>query len=166
MGTLYEQGLSVDVNHSHAYDCYKKAADLGHVKANTKVGHYYYSGILTDAHQEQHNLRERDSEDVYGAGASTAYAETVSDASVKPECYKVQPDRKLALKRYLKAAKLGDSEACNCVALLIEKDNSIGAVDFYRRALELDDNNSDALFNMALLYFTDKQEEEWHDEAI
>jgi len=24
---------------------YKKASDLGHVKATTKLGHFYYSGI-------------------------------------------------------------------------------------------------------------------------
>ena len=46
--------------------------------------------------------------------------------------YIVQPDRKLALQHYIMAGKLGESEACNCVGLMLEeKDNAIGAVTFY-----------------------------------
>ena len=45
MGHLYEEGLSVDKNLPAAFECFKKAADLGCRKSNTKVGHYIYSGV-------------------------------------------------------------------------------------------------------------------------
>ena len=67
---------------------------------------------------------------------------------------------------YLKAGKKGDSEACNCAALLIERDNPVGAVDLYKRALELDERNTEAMVNMALLYYNKRDEQEWHLEAI
>ena len=72
----------------------------------------------------------------------------------------------MALKMYLRAAKKGDSEACNCAALLLEKDNAVGAVDLYKRALELNERNTEAMVNMALLYYNKNEEKEWHVEAI
>ena len=66
--------------------------------------------------------------------------------------YLVAPDRKLALKHYIKAADLGEDEACNSVALIIEKENPIDAVNWYKKALEIRETNTDALFNMAMLY--------------
>jgi TPR repeat protein len=71
-----------------------------------------------------------------------------------------------ALKRYLKSAKLGDSEASNCAGLMLEKINPVEAVDCYRRALELDAKNTDAMLNMALLYYTTKDEKDQHEEAL
>jgi TPR repeat protein len=68
--------------------------------------------------------------------------------------YAIKPDRVKALKRYLKSAKNGDSEACNSAGLMLENVNPVDAVDCYRRALELDDKNTDAMLNMALLYYT------------
>ena len=53
---------------------------------------------------------------------------------------------------------MGDSEACNCAALLLEQDNPIDAVELYKRALELDENNSDVMVNMALLYYNKREE--------
>ena len=44
-GVLYEKGQSVDQSMKKAFDCYKRAAELGHAKAYTKLGHCYYSGI-------------------------------------------------------------------------------------------------------------------------
>jgi len=64
----------------------------------------------------------------------------------------VAPDRKLALKHYIKAADLGEDEACNSVALIIEKENPIDAVNWYKKALEIRETNTDAMFNMAMLY--------------
>ena len=61
---------------------------------------------------------------------------------------------------------MGDSEACNCAALILETDNPIDAVELYKRALELDENNTDAMVNMALLYYNKREEQEWHCEAI
>jgi TPR repeat protein len=39
-------------------------------------------------------------------------------------------------------------------------------VNCYKLALALDPNNTNAMFNMALLYYTNLQEKEWHKEAI
>ncbi len=80
--------------------------------------------------------------------------------------YSLKPDRMQALKRYLKSAKLGDSEASNCAGLMLEKINPVEAVDCYRRALELDAKNTDAMLNMALLYYTTKDEKDQHEEAL
>ena len=77
-----------------------------------------------------------------------------SNADVDDFKYAIKPDRVNALKRYLKSAKHGDSEACNSAGLMLEKINPVEAVDCYRRALEIDDKNSDAILNMALLYYT------------
>lgn len=64
----------------------------------------------------------------------------------------------MALKTYMRAGKKGDSEACNCAALIVERDNPIGAVDLYKRALELNDRNTEAMVNMALLYYNKREE--------
>ncbi len=45
MGKLYEKGLSVDHNLKTAFECYSKAASLGHSKAHLKIGNSYYTGI-------------------------------------------------------------------------------------------------------------------------
>ena len=45
LGLFYELGLSVDINHQHAFNYYEKAAYLGHVKSIVKLGHLTYSGI-------------------------------------------------------------------------------------------------------------------------
>lgn len=45
LGMLFEEGLSVDINHENAYKYYKRAADQGYSKALTKLGHFYYSGF-------------------------------------------------------------------------------------------------------------------------
>ena len=68
------------------------------------------------------------------------------------------PNRELALKMYLRAGKKGDSEACNCAALILERDNPVQGVDLYKRALELDERNTDAMFNLALLYYNKREE--------
>lgn len=67
---------------------------------------------------------------------------------------------------YIKAGKKGDSEACNCAALIIEQENPIAAVDLYKKALELDERNTDAMVNMSLLYYNKREEQEWHLEAV
>ena len=59
---------------------------------------------------------------------------------------------------YLRAGKKGDSEACNCAALILERDNPVQGVDLYKRALELDERNTDAMFNLALLYYNKREE--------
>jgi TPR repeat protein len=45
MGYIYEKGIQVDKDLMEAMTHYQKASDLGHVKATTKLGHFYYSGI-------------------------------------------------------------------------------------------------------------------------
>jgi len=42
LGVFYEQGLSVDVNHEHAFKYYEAASKGQHPKALTKLGHLYY----------------------------------------------------------------------------------------------------------------------------
>ena len=79
-------------------------------------------------------------------------------AALQLDQYYVKPDSKEALKRYLKSGKKGDSEACNCAALIIERDNPIEAVNLYKKAIELNAYNSNAMFNMALLYYNKKDE--------
>ena len=69
------------------------------------------------------------------------------------------------MKKYLKAGRKGDSEAYNCSGLMIEELNPIEAVEMYKKAIAID-GNSDSMFNMALLYYTNKDEAEWHKEAI
>ncbi len=39
-------------------------------------------------------------------------------------------------------------------------------MDYFKKAIALDENNTDAMFNMALLYYSKKEEEEWHNEAL
>ena len=80
--------------------------------------------------------------------------------------FKVKPDPQLALKKYIRAGRRGDSEAYNCAGLIIEDINPIEAVEYYKRAIALDENNTDAMFNMALLYYSKKEESEWHQEAL
>lgn len=76
------------------------------------------------------------------------------------------PDKEIALRKYIRAGRKGDSEAYNCAGLLIENTNPIDAVDFYKKAIAIDPNNSNALFNMALLYYCTNEEKEWQNEAI
>ena len=147
MGHLYEEGLSVDKNLPAAFECFKKAADLGCRKSNTKVGHYLYSGVPA------HNYDDIILEDI-----DLSTEEDMSLLGINNEKYYINPDRKLALKRYLKSAKLGDPEACNCAALILEKDNPIDAVELYKKALEIDENNTDVMVNMALLYYNKNEE--------
>ena len=47
MGLLFEGGKGVDKNYSYAFQYFKKAADLNHVKAMTKLAHFYYSGVVS-----------------------------------------------------------------------------------------------------------------------
>ena len=119
-----------------AFKCYEKAADLGHVKATTKLGHLYYSGVNKQSFSYGYND------------------------------YVIAPDRQLALKKYIRAGRKGDSEAYNCAGLLIENTNPIDAVDFYKKAIAIDPKNTNAMFNMALLYYCTMEEKEWHKEAI
>ena len=72
----------------------------------------------------------------------------------------------MALKKYIRAGRRGDSEAFNCAGLLIEETNPIDAVEYYKKAIALDDTNTDAMFNMALLYYSKKEEAEWHQDAL
>jgi TPR repeat protein len=48
MGFLSEQGLSVDKNLKAAFEHYLRASELGHVKATTKLAHFYYSGVRAE----------------------------------------------------------------------------------------------------------------------
>ena len=155
MGVLYENGFSVDRNMEAALDCFVKAADLGCVKSNTKVANMYYSGV------KAHKFEDFDDDELQD------FLETqTSEGDFDKMKYAVKPDRVKALKRYLKSAKNGDTEACNSAGLMLEKINQVDAVDCYRRALELDQNNTDAMLNMALLYYTSQEEQEWHEEAL
>ena len=45
MGVLFEQGLSVDVDHERAFFYFEQASLRGHMSAFTKLGHFYYSGV-------------------------------------------------------------------------------------------------------------------------
>ena len=118
---------------------YEKASLQGHAKATTKLGNLYYSGI------------QKKSQDL-------AFGSSID--------YDLEPDRDLALKKYIRAGRRGDSEAYNCAGLVIEATNPIDAVEFYKKAIALDQNNTNAMFNMALLYYNKKEEAEWHSEAI
>ena len=156
LGHLYENGLSVDKNIPAAFECFKKAADLGCRKSNTKVGHYLYSGI------RQHSYGELNLEDVDHLSTE----EDISLLGTGADRYHILPDRRMALRRYLKSSRMGDPEACNCAGLILEQDNPIDAVELYKRGLELDQNNTDIMVNMALLYYNKREEQEWHFEAI
>ena len=121
-----------------AFIHYERASDLGHAKACTKLGHLYYSGIPSaDIRLGQ---------------------QTVS--------YWLEPNKETAFNKYSRAGKRGDSEAYNCAGLIMEQLNPVEAVDLYRKAIALDANNTDAMFNMALLYYNSKDESEWHEEAV
>ena len=87
-------------------------------------------------------------------------------AALQLDQYYVKPDSKEALKRYLRSGKKGDAEACNCAALIIERENPIEAVNLYKKAIELNPYHSNSMFNMALLYYNKKDEQEWHFEAV
>jgi len=51
LGYMYEKGLSVSLDLKTAFNHYEIAADQSHLKALTKVAHFYYSGI-----QENHSV--------------------------------------------------------------------------------------------------------------
>ena len=70
------------------------------------------------------------------------------------------------MKKYLKGVRLRDSEAANCAGLIVEQTSPSEAVEFYKKALEFDNTNSDAMYNLAILYLSDTAEKEWHGEAI
>ena len=78
----------------------------------------------------------------------------------------IEPNHILALKKYIRAGKRGDSEAYNCAGLLVEKLNPIEAVEFFKKSIENDENNTDAIFNMALLYYSKREEAEYHNDAV
>jgi len=123
-----------------AFQHYERASSLGHAKATTKLGHFYYSGIKKHINIE------------------------ITPATVNlGDEYWLEPDKELSLKKYIRAGRRGDSEAYNCAGLIIEPINAIDAVDMYKKAIALDNNNTDAMFNMALLYYSNKQEAEWHE---
>ena len=128
-----------------AFECFRKAAELGCIKSNTKVSHMYYSGV------KAHKFEEFDDDELLDFMSTEGTHGDLTDVK-----YAIKPDKVQALKRYLKSAKHGDSEACNCAGLMLEKVNPVDAVDCYKRALELDDKNTDAMLNMALLYYTSK----------
>lgn len=86
--------------------------------------------------------------------------------AISNDQYFLLPNTQMALKTYMRAGKKGNSEACNCAALILETLNPVGAVDLYKRALELDERNTEAMVNMALLYYNKRDEKEWHLEAI
>lgn len=48
----------------------------------------------------------------------------------------------------------------------MEANNPIEAVDYYKKAINFDPNNTDAMLNLALLYYPNTEEQEWHNEAI
>ena len=52
LGLLYEKGFGVDTNHKLSFENYLKATELGHIKANTKIAHYFYSGVKYTTSQE------------------------------------------------------------------------------------------------------------------
>jgi TPR repeat protein len=155
MGMLYEQGISVDQNLELAFKCFFKAAELGCIKSNTKVAHMYYSGV------KAHKFEFLEDEDLHVYMATDASISDVNEIR-----FVLRPDKMEALRRYLKSAKKGDTEACNCAGLILESINPIEAVDCYRQALELDERNTDAMLNLALLYYTSKEERDQHVEAL
>lgn len=83
---------------------------------------------------------------------------TEEELPLSNEHYYVVPSKHEALKMYYRAGKRGDSEACNCAALIIERDNPVESVNLYKRALELNERNTEAMFNMALLYYNKHEE--------
>ena len=151
MGHLYEHGYSVDKNMAAAFNAYKKASELGCVKSTTKLGHQYYSGVRLHDYDE---FMSNDELLAMTANLSTEEELPGADNS----SYYVMPNREMALKMYLRAGKKGDSEACNCAALIVERENPVQGVDLYKRALELDERNTDAMFNLALLYYNKREE--------
>ena len=54
MNTLYEQGLEYEKSkdYENAYDCYKKAADSGHIKASTNAAYLTLFGRGTPQNTE------------------------------------------------------------------------------------------------------------------
>eukprot|EP00354_Favella_ehrenbergii_P002175 CAMPEP_0170477644 /NCGR_PEP_ID=MMETSP0123-20130129/18857_1 /TAXON_ID=182087 /ORGANISM="Favella ehrenbergii, Strain Fehren 1" /LENGTH=169 /DNA_ID=CAMNT_0010749485 /DNA_START=1694 /DNA_END=2203 /DNA_ORIENTATION=+ len=148
-----------------AFECYKKAAELGCVKSTTKLGHMYYSGVKKQTLAD--DPPSADSEQFLASMTYQTQQENLSTEEELPlsnEHYYVT--RQEALKMYYRAGKKGDSEACNCAALIIERENPVEAVDLYKRALELNERNTEAMFNMALLYYNKRDEREWHLEAV
>jgi TPR repeat protein len=143
MGILYENGFSVDRNIEAAFKCFSKAAEMGCIKSNTKVANMFFSGV------KMHKFEDFDDDELQDFLSTEGSYQDLSEIK-----YAIKPDRVKALKKYLKSAKNGDSEACNSAGLMVEKINPVDAVDCYRRALELDDKNTDAMLNMALLYYT------------
>ena len=134
-----------------AFEYYEQASEQGHVKATTKLGHLHYSGI-TRFNNTKLTAREQALETTRSLNSAIDYL--------------VHPNKDLALKKYLRAGRKGDSEAYNCAGLLLEDKNPTESVNMYNRAIDLDPNNTDAMFNMALLYYPNREEQEWHNEAV
>ena len=126
------------------------------------MGHMYYSGVKQSSGEEFLS-----NEEILAMNSSQIECvSTEEDLPISNEQYFVVPSRHEALKMYYKAGKRGDSEACNCAALIIERENPVEAVNLYKRALELNERNTMAMFNMALLYYNKRDEAEWHIEAV
>jgi TPR repeat protein len=118
-GVLYEKGYSVDLNMKKAFECFKRASELGHGKAHTKLGHCYYSGIRKPSLM---------------ADSSRMSLNTTMDSLNDDEPqFIVAPNRTLAKQHYMHAGKLfNDSEAANCAGLIIEQESGpVSAVEWY-----------------------------------
>jgi len=95
------------------------------VKALTKMGHIYYSGL-----------------DSASLNASSDIAFTIA------------PNEEEAIKFYRQAADQNDSEALNSLGLIYEKRDPDQAIAYYKRSIKADLSNIDALFNLGLLLWS------------
>lgn len=124
LGLIYEQGLSVDVNHELAFKHFNRAAQLGHVHALVKLGHLCFSGIKRTAFlaDQQRQMTSNAGEVISLLANQEAHTGGPASGQAFSFVYLRPPDALEACKHYLTAIERGnDIEAYNSLGLLYEK---------------------------------------------
>ncbi len=138
-GWNYQYGIGVERDFYSAYDCYKKAADMGNVDALVGLGWMYEYGHCVERD-------EKKAFSFYMSGAELGSPRGINNLA---GCYEggivVSIDNSKAIELYKKAAELGFVPAIRNVARYFESgigftvQNYEKAMDFYTKAAELGD---------------------------
>lgn len=125
----YREGKGIEKDLSKAFELYKKAAELGHVNAQTKLGYCYNygEGVAQDYNEAVRWYRE---------AAEQGYSAAQSNLAL---CYKegngVPIDEKTAIDWYLKSAKQGHYTACKALFDYYWDKDHIEAMKWYRKGM-------------------------------
>ena len=162
LGECYEYGYGIEADPKKAFDSYLKGAQSGNADAQNSVGLCYYSGkgIAANLREAVKWFRDSARQNQITACGNLGYIYSNRDEVL---------DLDEARKFYLKAAKLGDSNAkFELYKLMLEDDpaseNSKEAVEWLKKAAE--DNDIDAVNVLGVLYYEGVYVEEDDDKAV